>query len=211
VQSRRITANADVRALAISPWHDKCPAADGLLRAGAADESVMLGCQYGGPPMTHQITVHLLDSAQGHPLQTWSFEDHDSLTLGRAPDNDIVVADPYVSRAHAYLKFDGREWRLISLSRQMIFYEGDSWPEVPVGDGTVCRLGPHGCYLRFGQAREHDSQRATMSFDATLMPVFKLDRDKMQKEVSQIADAPYFQQLKDAARAQREKRRMDAS
>jgi hypothetical protein len=159
--------------------------------------------------MIPQITVHLLDSAQGHPLHTWTFENDDSVTMGRSPDNDIVVADPYVSRAHAYLKFDGDQWRLIALSRQMIFYEGQTWPEVPVGDGTVCRLGPHGCYLRFGRAEAQQNQRATISFDAARMPILKLDREKMQQEVSQIADAPYFQQLKDAMRQRREQRQKE--
>jgi hypothetical protein len=159
--------------------------------------------------MIPQITVHLLDSAQGHPLQTWTFENHDSVTMGRAPDNDIVVTDPYVSRAHAYLKFDNGQWRLIALSRQLIFYEGQTWPEVSLGDGTVCRLGPHGCYLRFGQAEAQQHEGATISFDATLMPTLKLDREKMQQEVSEIADAPYFQQLKDAMRQRREQRQMD--
>lgn len=159
--------------------------------------------------MIPQITVHLLDSAQGHPLQSWKFDDRDSLTMGRSPDNDIVVTDPYVSRSHAYLKFDGDQWRLISLSRQQIFFEGQVLPEVPVGDGTVCRLGPHGCYLKFDQAGAQQDERSTISFDATLMPVFKLDREKMQQEVSQIADAPYFQQLKDAVRQRREQRQAE--
>ncbi len=159
--------------------------------------------------MIPQITVHLLDSAQGHPLQSWTFDNHDSVTMGRSPDNDIVVADPYVSRAHAYLKFDRGQWRLISLSRQMIYFEGQTWPEVPIDDGTVFRLGQHGCYLRFGQAGAQQNEGATMSFDATLMPTFKLDREKMQQEVSQITDGPYFQQLKDAMRQRRAQRRME--
>jgi hypothetical protein len=159
--------------------------------------------------MIPQITVYLLDSAQGHPLQTWTFEDHDSVTLGRSPDNDVVVADPYVSRAHAYLKFDNNQWRLIALSRQMIFFEGQTWPEVPIDDSTVYRLGPHGCNLRFGLAQGQQNDRATISFDAAAMPVLKLDRDKMQQEVSQITDAPYFQQLKDAVRQRRQERLME--
>jgi hypothetical protein len=158
--------------------------------------------------MIPQITVHLLDTAQGHPLQTWTFADHDSVTMGRSPDNDIVVADPYVSRAHAYLKFDRDEWRLIAISRQLIFCAGQTWPEVPVVDGTVCRLGPHGCYLRFGQAEAQQNLR-TMSFDATPMPILQLDREKMQQDVSQIADAPYFQQLQDAIRQRRARRQME--
>ena len=121
--------------------------------------------------MIPPITVHLLDSAQGHPLQTWTFDSHEALTMGRSPDNDIVVADPYVSRAHAYLKFDGGQWRLIAISRQQLVSRGTDVPEIAVDDGTVCRLGPHGCYLRFGNV-EIDI-KATIAPDVTLMPVLQ--------------------------------------
>jgi len=156
--------------------------------------------------MIPPITVHLLDSAQGHPLQTWKFDDRDSVTMGRSPDNDIVVTDPYVSRSHAYLKFDGDQWRLISLSRQRIYFEGQVVPEVPIDGGTVCRLGPHGCYLKFDQTAAQQDDRATISFDASTMPILKLDRERMQQEVSQFVEAPYFKQLKEAIRQRREQK-----
>jgi len=159
--------------------------------------------------MAPQITVQLLDSAQGHPLQTWKFDNRESVTMGRSPDNDIVVTDPYVSRSHAALKFDGEQWRLSSLSRQQIFHEGHLLPEVSIGDGTVCRLGPHGCYLKFNQTAAQQDDRATISFDASTMPILKLDREKMQQEVSQVVDAPYFQQLKDAVRQRRQQRQLE--
>src|SRR5262245_49187410 len=123
--------------------------------------------------MTPHITVHLLDSALGHSLQTWSFGNVDSITVGRSPDNDVAVADPYVSRTHAFLKLDNDQWKFIAISRQLIVHEGQSVPEVLVGDGTVCRLGPNGCYLRFGQPETQQNHRATILFDETLMPVFK--------------------------------------
>jgi hypothetical protein len=159
--------------------------------------------------MIPQITVHLLDSAQGHPLQTWKFDDRDSVTLGRSPDNDIVVTDPYVSRSHAYLKFDGDQWRLISLSRQQIYFEGQVLPEVPIDDGTVCRLGPHGCFLKFAQTAAQQDDRATISFDASTMPILKLDPERMQQEVSQFVEAPYFKQLKEAIRQRREQQQQE--
>lgn len=159
--------------------------------------------------MVPQITVHLLDSAQGHPLQTWTFENRESVTLGRSPENDIVVTDPYVSRSHAYLKFDRSQWRLMAISRQMIFHEGRTWPEVPVYDGTVCRLGPHGCYLRFVQADAQQNEQATISGSGISIPNLKLDRARMEQEVSQIADEPYFQRLKDAMRQRREQQQLE--
>ncbi len=53
--------------------------------------------------------------------ETTSFEVHplakkpgasfpDRITIGRTPNNDIVIVDHSVSRFHAYLRFDGKEW-----------------------------------------------------------------------------------------------------
>ena len=159
--------------------------------------------------MIPRIALQLLDSAQGHPLQTWSFENRDSITLGRAPENDVVLADPYVSRSHAYLRFENGEWRLISLSARMIQLEGQLWNEIPLATGTVFRLGPTGCYLRFGQPQDEPANSATMSFDSTLVPQFELDRDQMQREVGQIVEGSYFQQLKDTRRQLRERRQLE--
>ena len=38
-----------------------------------------------------------------------------SVTVGRAEDNDLVLADPEISRHHARLEPDGRSWRAIDL------------------------------------------------------------------------------------------------
>jgi hypothetical protein len=34
----------------------------------------------------------------------------DRITIGRTPNNDIVIADHSVSRFHAYLRLDGKAW-----------------------------------------------------------------------------------------------------
>jgi hypothetical protein len=98
---------------------------------------------------------------------------------------------------------------VISISRQQIVYQGRSQAELPLTDGTVFRLGPHGCYLRFGQLVEPGEDRQTLSFDARLMPVLALDVQKMQREVDAIVDGDYFQSLKDAAHLRR-RQRMEA-
>ena len=50
--------------------------------------------------------------------------------------------------------------------------------------------------------------RMTMMFDATLMEnMFELDQNKLQREVEEIADADYFQQLQRRAQQLREQRK----
>ncbi len=34
----------------------------------------------------------------------------DRITLGRTPNNDIVIVDHSVSRLHAYVRYDGKSW-----------------------------------------------------------------------------------------------------
>ena len=94
--------------------------------------------------MIPRITLQLLDSAQGHPLQTWTFEDKDEITLGRSAENDVVLADPYVSRAHAFLKYESSGWRLVSISSRLIVLEGQTWREVPLVAGTCSAWDPTG-------------------------------------------------------------------
>jgi hypothetical protein len=153
-----------------------------------------------------KAVIHLLDSDQGRPLQTWRFEQRDTITLGRADDNDVVLADPYVSRAHAYLKLEFGTWKLTSISRQRVVYQGQAWDEVTLKDGAVFRLGPNGCYLRFGESQQAPTNLKTMSYEPTQMPIFQLDRQKMECEVNQITSGNYFQQLKQAAQQLREQR-----
>jgi hypothetical protein len=152
--------------------------------------------------------IRLLDSAGGHPLQSWKVENREQVTIGRSEDNDIVVADPYVSRAHAYLRFDEArdDWRLISISRQQIVYQGESHGELALADGMVFRLGQHGCYLRFDQSQPQEDDSKTISFDLKLMPVLALDRQKMEREVNEIVEGDYFQNLKNAANQRRNER-----
>jgi hypothetical protein len=56
--------------------------------------------------------------------------------LGRAPDNEVVLADPSVSRYHAQIKVVGGEYRLVDLAS----HNGTRIGTVPVGD-QVLRSG----------------------------------------------------------------------
>jgi hypothetical protein len=56
--------------------------------------------------------------------------------LGRAPDNDVVLADPSVSRYHAQIKLVGGEYRLVDLAS----HNGTRVGTVPVGQ-QILRSG----------------------------------------------------------------------
>lgn len=70
----------------------------------------------------------------------------DMITIGRVPNNDIVLAFPTVSKVHAYLRRDGEGWRLHDhratngtfVSQRRLAPGGSH----PLEDGDVIHIGP---------------------------------------------------------------------
>ncbi len=151
--------------------------------------------------------IQLLDSANGRPLQNWRIGTDKRTTIGRALENDIVVADPYVSRSHAYIDFDAarQQWLMVSVSQHQLVYDGKTLPELRLADGMVIRLGGQGCYLRFNQhqAVEQQDNRQTISFEMLMKPKLSLDKQQLAKEVDDIVSGDFFQNLKQAVQRQR--------
>jgi cytochrome P450/NADPH-cytochrome P450 reductase len=66
-----------------------------------------------------------------------------TLRIGRAPDNDIVVADPGVSRYHAELRNVAGTYRIVDLaSHNGTFVNGQRATDVPLSDGDAVGIGP---------------------------------------------------------------------
>jgi len=152
------------------------------------------------------VVLHLVETDHGRPLQTWTFENRDTITLGRLPDNDVVLADPRVSRSHAYIRRENDQWQLISISQQQLSVRGQLTPEVNLQAGMSFRLGRSGTLLRFEDALHSAVPTQTISVDSLDMPELHLDDTKMQHEVNQIVQASYFRNLKEKARLLREQR-----
>ncbi|MCO5171363.1 MAG: FHA domain-containing protein [Planctomycetes bacterium] len=70
----------------------------------------------------------------------------DMVTIGRVPNNDIVLAYPTVSKVHAYLRRDGDGWRLHDhRSRNGTFVDQRRLPSGgahDLVDGAVVHVGP---------------------------------------------------------------------
>jgi pSer/pThr/pTyr-binding forkhead associated (FHA) protein len=62
--------------------------------------------------------------------------------IGRALDNDIVVADASVSRHHATIENNNGSYRLRDLGSQNgTFVAGERIIEAPLGNGAAVRIG----------------------------------------------------------------------
>lgn len=144
------------------------------------------------------ILIELLDTTTGHPQQTWSFAGKPRILIGRSPDGDVVVSNPYVSRAHAYLEWESGTWQLISISSQQIVVNDRRLKSISVKDGSVFRLGANGCSIRFREEPSAETMQSgqTLSFDPECHPMLHLDQERLSRDVSEIADGDFFQNLK---------------
>ena len=149
---------------------------------------------------TAQIAVSLLDPVKGHAIQTWEFEGQPVIRIGRGEKNDVIVADPLVSRAHAELISDtaGR-WRVVSLGRNGTLLDGElvSAP-APIRHGAVLQLGSNGPWAEFCQGRRESGGGETLSSVASV-PMPQLDEDLVRTEVSKIAEGETFKDIQKQA------------
>jgi hypothetical protein len=143
------------------------------------------------------FALELIDSETGHVLQTWEFGDGDVFQLGRSRDSDVVLQSPFVSRTHAWVRRRDDGWELSAVSRSGVFVDGERVESLTLEDGLVLRLAERGPMLRFrvGSMVGLGSAGETMCFDAARTPLLVLDEEQLDREVGQIAEGDYFQEL----------------
>jgi pSer/pThr/pTyr-binding forkhead associated (FHA) protein len=159
------------------------------------------------PEASLHVAVQLLDSALGRPVRSWQFEGKQVVSIGRGEDQHVQISDPYVSRNHAELRYQNGQWVLVSLGRYGVLMQGQAITEVPIEKETTFRLGSEGPTLRFDPAVARNDNRMTMMFDSTLVQnMFELDQKKVERDVGEIAEANYFQELQKRAQQLRKLR-----
>jgi pSer/pThr/pTyr-binding forkhead associated (FHA) protein len=147
------------------------------------------------------VVIHLLDSAQGHSLQTWRFGDQSQITIGRGEENDVSLSDPHVSRAHARITYQAGNWTLVSTGRHGTLIDDRLVSEFPLAHDTVFRLGAAGPTLRFGTHAPETRRSETMdNVGYDMIAMLQIDEKRKQHEVDQIAGDVLFQQLQEEVR-----------
>src|SRR5215475_4375635 len=87
------------------------------------------------------VSLLLLDSAQGHAIQSWRFADQCEITIGREQGNDVVITDPHVSRLHARIALVDGSWILTSMGRHGTLVNDRPVADIELRPETIFRLG----------------------------------------------------------------------
>lgn len=150
------------------------------------------------------VSFHLIDPTDGRSLQTWSFTTP-RITIGRGETESIALADPYVSRVHAEILWNGEAWQLFARGRNGVIVDGKSVAEYPLTHGAVFRLGGSGPSFRFDVAPVQHGQ-ATLCFDSNVVILLAFNKDEVEVQANEVVETDYFQQLQRKARELRRQR-----
>lgn len=156
--------------------------------------------------------LELIDQ-QGLPLQSWPLSGDVPLQIGRAEGADILISNPFVSRAHAYIQPRNNGWEVVGLSDKGLYAGGERVATLALVDGVEFRLAAKGPVLRMRveESREETEQPssaglATISFDESTMPVLVLDQRQRDREVQEIIEDDYFRNVQNIAAALRKRK-----
>lgn len=91
--------------------------------------------------------------------------DAERMTLGRADDNQLIIADDSVSSHHGEVSFDGNSWTLTDLgSTNGTKLGGSRVDSLPLGHGTSFQLGNVECvFVGDGEEAAYTAPTITVS------------------------------------------------
>jgi hypothetical protein len=96
------------------------------------------------------------------------------------------------------LEFGANGRELSAVSRSGVFVDGQRIERLTLAEGTVFRLAERGPLLRFRAAAEAGggTARETVCFDEMRTPLLIVDKQQRDREVGEIAEGAYFQELR---------------
>ena len=94
--------------------------------------------------------------------QRYSFEQDQTIRIGRSTDNDVIVSDPTVSRQHARLAWSPDGWVFEGLGRAGTYLRGGAVTRLLVAEPVELTLAsPHGPVVRLEPSQpgaSHDAR-----------------------------------------------------
>lgn len=96
------------------------------------------------------------------PREGWLFDATRTIQIGRSGANDLILNNPQVSRSHASVFFDGRNWQYSSFGTNGSFVNDVGVKNAILEDGMQIRLGgKSGAILSF-ELRSSDRENGSM-------------------------------------------------
>jgi serine/threonine-protein kinase len=97
-----------------------------------------------------EVIFTLLNPQGSTPSQQWKINSQNTIRIGRAPDNDVVVNDPMVSRHHLEMhKIDDLKWQLVNHGTNGTFLNGILVSQSLVNSESLIQLAQGGPVLKF--------------------------------------------------------------
>jgi len=95
------------------------------------------------------IKISLLHPIQPSPVQSWTFNQNESvIRIGRATDNHVILYSAVVSRHHVELQHTDKGWSVVNLGANGTYLEGQRIDQVPLSDQLIIRLARSGPNLQ---------------------------------------------------------------
>ena len=95
------------------------------------------------------ITLTLLQPGKELPIQQWTFDVAEKISIGRSSENEVVLYSAVVSRKHlTILKNQTGEWIVKSLGTNGTYVEGELVVQTTAYDGMIMRLAGSGPQLQ---------------------------------------------------------------
>jgi ABC transport system ATP-binding/permease protein len=117
------------------------------------------------PPRRQRITTIARPPSARHTV------DKSVVTIGRAPENNVVLSDLLVSRRHATLRRSGDRWELVDLtSANGTYVNGNRIQRAVIGPDDVVGIGHHLLVLAGDTLVEH-IDTGDVSYEATNLRV----------------------------------------
>jgi serine/threonine protein kinase, bacterial len=94
------------------------------------------------------VILTLYDSTGQRIIKQWQFDRSQQIKIGRAPENQVVVDHPLVSRFHAELT-QNANWQLTAHGTNGTIVNGQQVQQVILANGSKIQLAPDGPLLKF--------------------------------------------------------------
>ncbi len=96
------------------------------------------------------VTLTLLEPQTNKPFKSWKFSDQATVSIGRAPQNDIVLNEYFqVSRQHVELTAVNDQWQLVNNGTNGTFVNSVLVEQTQLKHNDLIQLAGNGPLLRF--------------------------------------------------------------